>query len=110
MGIGHFLLQAGITGGPPDELNIHGEASQAYNDGSEIENEVEPARDIRPFLARVITIPTVADEDWMIRVIRAPVSDPRTGLSSTTIQEANRSSDFRGSTAVSIVNSPKKRI
>ena len=74
MGIGHFLLQAGITGEPPDELNIHGETSQAYNDGSEIENEVEPARDIRPFFARVITIPTVADDDWMIRVTRAPVS------------------------------------
>ena len=65
---------------------------------------------ISSFFARVIAIPTVAEDDCTIRVTTAPIADPRKGLSSLVIHTRKSACSLKGSTARSIVYSPKKRI
>ncbi len=41
------------------------------------------------FLANVMAMPTVADEDWTISVVSAPMPAPVSGFSSLIIQDIN---------------------
>ena len=60
-----------------------------------------------PFFARIIAIPTVADDDRITKVVIAPVSAPDKGFSALAISFSKVGLLRNGSTARSIVNNPK---